>query len=314
MYFQSSVWLKLIVFILLLNCACSGYQDQKNEDGNDLSLSPSKIEYLGKSIEPVSITSTMLYMGCCTGFELQLHLEDKIGFDIKVRFLFEGGWFEPGEYDLTSESNPMVWICHENDDCQPTRGNLIAAQEEAYKDPIYFTLNAQIDEEGIFQGLKLWIDRFPVIGFDWTDRLAIYLLADESITAVQAAQLPLDSLEIASSPLMTMESLAYYDANTHALFFGSWWSSGSLINPLPQVGVFGLPFVVVADQERIYLGAFYTLISSVLFDGPIIVIDYPEAPYDHVVIEPNYASPQTPDPRSDTRIFNVLRASGKLKE
>jgi hypothetical protein len=82
-----------------------------------------------------------------------------------------------------------------------------------------------------------------------------------------------------------------------------------------------MPFVVVADGQRIYIGVFVTCSSSMSFAVPAIVVDrqkvVKDQPPDTLVIERAY--PQAsfgvgPDPRSDPRIKTALSALHQQKE
>jgi len=70
----------------------------------------------------------------------------------------------------------------------------------------------------------------------------------------------------------------------------------------------GRPFVVVANDERIYAGAFWTLASSLSFDG--VVIEEPvfedDATIKLVLEYPTESFFTGEDPRGDARIREAL--------
>jgi hypothetical protein len=81
------------------------------------------------------------------------------------------------------------------------------------------------------------------------------------------------------------------------------------------VDVDGMPFVVVAGDEPIFLGAFYTPASSISYDGLAII---------HPLSEDSHSLPfvlgfsvveafEGSDPRSDAQIIARLRAVGKIR-
>jgi hypothetical protein len=83
--------------------------------------------------------------------------------------------------------------------------------------------------------------------------------------------------------------------------------------PIP-VKVNGIPFMVTVGSEPIYAGAFWTPLSSLSFDG--VVIMQPFSP-DETVIQialgyPGSDATTRGDPRSDPRVMEALRAAGKL--
>jgi hypothetical protein len=170
----------------------------------------------------------------------------------------------------------------------------------------------QVDQEGSLQGTRIWFDQVPVAPVSWWGRWGLWLLADPEISAYTAAALPLDSLELAAEPLIDIGSISWYGWDQHTLVWSSWHNSTELRNRLHEVGVYGLPFVVVADGARIYLGAFYTMVSSMLLDMPVITIDGPEFLEDRITIEPRPTGRPGDDPRTDSRIREVLEEAAKL--
>jgi hypothetical protein len=80
------------------------------------------------------------------------------------------------------------------------------------------------------------------------------------------------------------------------------------------VDVDGLPFVVCVGSDRIYTGAFWTPLSSLIFDG--VVVMQPMEPDRNVIeIGIGYPSPAyaEADPRSDAKVLGALESAGKLK-
>jgi hypothetical protein len=84
--------------------------------------------------------------------------------------------------------------------------------------------------------------------------------------------------------------------------------------PTP-VRVGGIPFVVCVGRERIYAGAFWTPVSSLSFDGVVILQPFAT---DETTIQISLGYPAASffagqDPRSDPRVMQALTAAGKLK-
>ena len=100
---------------------------------------------------------------------------------------------------------------------------------------------------------------------------ALYLLGDPQITGPDIKNYDLDKLPLAAVPLITTENLISYDWDNHGLNLGlnayqqllAIFSGG-----LPSSGV---PFVIMAYEQPIYAGAFWTLLSSLSFDGVTIL-------------------------------------------
>ena len=127
-----------------------------------------------------------------------------------------------------------------------------------------------------------------------------------NMTGPQAAEIPLDRLVVDSTPILSDEDIRLYRWADHELDLQD---ADAFLDRLPDVPVQGLPFVVMVNGERIYLGAFWTSYSSWSTDLPVIdVIMNPLA------IKPGYPWDQTrdPDPRQDPRIRSVLKVLGKL--
>jgi hypothetical protein len=81
------------------------------------------------------------------------------------------------------------------------------------------------------------------------------------------------------------------------------------------VEVGGMPFVVIANGERIYGGAFWTPLSSLSYNGVIILQPF-EPDANEIVLELGYPAREAftgPDPRGDARVMQALERAGKLK-
>ena len=274
---------------------------------------------IGERLYTPVVTSERLVMDCCDGAILRFHLTDQEGFDAVVILQFYGASMNPGVYDLGGEQGmetASVYTTGEPVEYQALTGTLWVKGDNNPDNPLTVTLCAEAEESNRVVGLRLWVEDFPLIPWEWWEAFAIYRLDDPDISADEAVDLPIDSLELYHNPLVDLGTLAYYDADDHTLVFGGWRSAEYVRNQLPDVGVRGLPFVVVVNGERIYLGAFYTMLSSIGFEYPVIIIDPPVSPNDRLIIERNYAAeppPGTPDPRSDPRLVELLHAAGKLK-
>jgi len=68
--------------------------------------------------------------------------------------------------------------------------------------------------------------------------------------------------------------------------------------------------VVVADGERIYLGAFWTSVSSISPPVPSVTVESMTA--QGMTIDPPVPPVPGPDPREDPRILRTLSETGKL--
>jgi hypothetical protein len=146
-------------------------------------------------------------------------------------------------------------------------------------------------------------------GNQLTRGFAIYKLADTTIQASSVWGASLDSLELNSMPFLTQTELQAYYWSTHMFVANASIDSefSHMKYLLGKSG--GLPFVVVVDQSRIYIGAFWWNYSSSVPQGSFIVVGAP-SPY---LIHHRNGVP-IPDRRSDPRIYEALSAAGILQE
>jgi hypothetical protein len=141
---------------------------------------------------------------------------------------------------------------------------------------------------------------------------AIYLIADPVDARAFARQGQWKKLPLASAPVIFEADILAYDFSKHAMRLRP-----EALKRLPRPPVAGTPFVVVVNGERIYPGAFYTDLSSISCDLPVIVVDR-AAPSqasgaDVLLIERAYPESIAfgKDLRSDVRVRDAL---GKLKK
>lgn len=147
------------------------------------------------------------------------------------------------------------------------------------------------------------------------DTLGFYLLADLSISAVEASQQKLGSLQLAAQPLIDLTDIDYYDWNEQRFSV-----SGQVLAELWEViqthrSVRGIPFVVVANKQPISLGAFWFGHSSIapLFPfievTPLVVGDS-----SHVLVINRSWNHEISNARMDPEIYRILRQTNKLLE
>ena len=146
-----------------------------------------------------------------------------------------------------------------------------------------------------------------------THRFAIYLVADPVDTG-KPPNTTLEELHLAPEPLITEKDLVSYDWATHTLQLKE--GTGKRF---PAPSVWGIPFLVMVDGNRCYLGAFWTGASSYVSKLPTISTDpwgQPAGAKDTHRIEcPRFDSSGggKGDPRGDPRIRAALEAIGRLK-
>ncbi|MBK7259511.1 MAG: hypothetical protein IPI01_17245 [Ignavibacteriae bacterium] len=139
--------------------------------------------------------------------------------------------------------------------------------------------------------------------------LAIYTLPDTSISAAMVWDKPLDSLVLSSRPFLTGGDITSYRWSTHEYTVTATVDSQLAALKWVHGHTGGIPFVVVVDGERIYLGAFWYAYSSLM----------PQVPYIDVLLFPHRirsapVGSASEDKRSDPRIYQVLKSAGILIE
>ena len=143
---------------------------------------------------------------------------------------------------------------------------------------------------------------------------SIYLLADD-VPATELSIVDLSDLELQEEPILSIDDIIAYSTETHEIeLTAEAYARIQRLFSLP-VEVGGMPFVVCVGVDRIYAGAFWTLASSISFDGVVICEPYERER--HVIrIVLGYPTPEAfsgKDPRSDPRVLQSLEAVGRLK-
>lgn len=164
---------------------------------------------------------------------------------------------------------------------------------------------------------------FGVMGCAATSQQAkhsfgIYLVKDGKFTEVgkdpyylKSVHVDLHASELLEEPVISDRDIVEYNWTTHTVKISS-----SAAARIPRPDSFGIPFIVVADGHRCYVGGFWTSTSSVACPSRPI-IDVEEARGGIFRIERGWYPVETQqgeDPRNDTRIYECLKALGKLKE
>lgn len=124
----------------------------------------------------------------------------------------------------------------------------------------------------------------------------------------------LSHVDIAEYPVISMDDIVSYSEKTHEISLTP--ESYQRISKL-EVPVQGRSFVVCVNSSPIYWGAFWTPISSLSFDGVVIMkpLGAPLASSFSIEISIGYPSSQFykgEDPRTSPEIMKALRQAGKL--
>ena len=138
---------------------------------------------------------------------------------------------------------------------------------------------------------------------------AIYLTRDD---------IPPDKMEIlshviiADKPIVSIQDIITYNAQSHEIVLTN--EAFERISQL-EVPITGKSFLVCVDKEPVYWGAFWTLISSISFDGVTIWKPFGSQGPGVIALELGYPSSSFysgEDPRNDTEVMKSLEQAGKL--
>lgn len=137
----------------------------------------------------------------------------------------------------------------------------------------------------------------------------VFLLSDTTVRVFHYAGTRLEDLPLAESPWITSADIFSYDWETHEIILKP-ESAGLMGNFRDPLGGPDIPFVVVANGERIYMGQFPWMPSSFLGSGPSIYKVEGDRPGVRIGPPPNLG---VPDQRNDERIQRCLTEAGLLQ-
>jgi hypothetical protein len=150
---------------------------------------------------------------------------------------------------------------------------------------------------------------------EFNERFAIFLLKSDSLLTKDVENITISSLQLRSEPILTFDDIVSYELKNHKVYLNN-----SLTKYLGQDSSrvfsngFGIPFILVANGERIYLGSFITGLSSWSPNTPKI-IDYTLNRFEKSFLisgAPIFDIKTYSDIRNDNRILFAL--DGKLKK
>lgn len=141
---------------------------------------------------------------------------------------------------------------------------------------------------------------------------AIYLTKDDVLVSQMEA---LSHVDIADEPIISIDDIVSYDWETHEIELTP--TAFDRINVTPK-DVFGNVFMVCVDKQPVYWGAFWSMLSSISFNGVTIIRPYASQAKGgyFIYITLGYPAPDFftgEDPRSDPLIMESLEQAGKLK-
>ena len=140
----------------------------------------------------------------------------------------------------------------------------------------------------------------------WNNRWQVFLLQDRTLGSDAVRTMTIDSLVLSAQPLLDLSRIAYMEQSTTRIGLNPGQKLGDWLVTLLGHPT-GLPFVLVADGVRIYLGTFTAGLSSIPPVGPWLEVETIKT--DDFVLQAPWTGA---DPRNDARILQVLKETGKL--
>lgn len=149
----------------------------------------------------------------------------------------------------------------------------------------------------------------PVSGQDEEGNFEIYFLYDTLITESQTAQMDINSLVLNNEPWLTHNDIEFYDFSSHCIylkkdksyFFENYGGKFYQFRPV----LISRPFVIVAGNERCYVGALHSGLLSMGPAGPYMdELDVGYFPAD--VMHISRAWSDNEDIRSNPKVEEIL--------
>ena len=140
------------------------------------------------------------------------------------------------------------------------------------------------------------------------DIFAIYLLRDSTITPSDALSESIEDLELSEKYLLSGEDFKSYKWSDHSFELTDVAKTKFEQLILLKGKTWGVPFIVTAKKERIYVGAFWWSYSSSMPPKCAIIFVIVPLPYKISLVDGAI------DKRNDPRIYNALKMLNVLIE
>jgi len=153
--------------------------------------------------------------------------------------------------------------------------------------------------------------------------LCIYVTKVDINSDLSYQDINLAYTELIGEPIISYDKIISYDTSNYIITLS--FSSDSLKKRIAQVsaydkavGVYGLPFVVTLDREKIYGGWFWTPVSSIPCHSVVILLDniFDSLKTNEIKIQlgyPNVNQFKGIDPRNNRKIIEQLIKDNKVK-
>jgi len=120
----------------------------------------------------------------------------------------------------------------------------------------------------------------------------------------------IESANLQAVPVISSEHIINYDLANHVITIDP-------ARPLEilQLGIDGVPFIVVANGKRCYVGTFWNRLSALRYpDIPLIFIEDLADDSSFGITPPPWYIHVESDPRDDAEVIKALKGLGLLKE
>jgi hypothetical protein len=275
-----------------------------------------KVTCQGQTIAPLATNyQSEIAFQWGLAFGLNLRTTASLGFDLQIEVLVGVG-AKAGNYLVGRSGSMSATVRTSGEPAQNGyrgMGMVRLSESPLGKRGARVGVCLEVEEAGsALLGTRIYLPDVMLEPDDpWDNRLQLFLLADATLTSHDVATRELSSLVLAAVPLIQLSDISFYEQNAARLGLNPGQKIGDrLRTKLGRVNLRGLPFVLVADDERVCLGSFITNISSFSSVGPSVTVE--DIASDDLLIAPPWGSTMTPDPRNDPRIVKVLTETGKL--
>jgi hypothetical protein len=271
-----------------------------------------KLTYQGQTVTPgVTDYQTSMVLDCCNGYGVNLHTSAWLGFNVAVELLLSVDISTPKVCEVGSPAVRSA-VCKSSDALTPLAGSnaqgsiRVFGLDKATKTWALGLCLEVVNANSALSGTKLYVPKVTLGSFDSGNRFQLFLLKDSKLRSDGVANLLLEELVLAEWPLLDLNRIAYVEKATSKIGFNPGQKIGDSLRT--QLGTpLGLPFVVVADGVRIYLGTFYSDLSSIPPVGPVAKME--DITSDDFLLRAPWSGA---DPRNDERILKALTETGKL--
>lgn len=294
--------------------------------------SQSKVLYEGKTYEaPATSKWTDPFLSCCLVYAARVHTSEAVGKDFEVVVRMQANMDNPGVVPVGVAAGGVTATLRttppSNDgglSAEPIMTGAIYVGGQPFGSNVW-TLGACVsvdDPASPLAGTRVYVPGVAVAPQGWSGRLRFLPFKDTRTDITSITKKDLQSFELGEEPLLDLMDIDFVDSDTkpcgthgdpactwvgiNTVLFSGTTLASKVTNTAP-----GMPFVVEADGERIYLGDIQSINSA--WGCPVARILFEDIRADGFPIYPPPSSSWAePDLRHDPRIVKVLTEAGKL--